>query len=76
MEGWFIVTYGLGIFLLNNLIGFLSPQVRARNGVMVPHPFLSRFVFRASSLFILLVGGRRGEGESRVSVPVTLFPRC
>eukprot|EP00904_Undaria_pinnatifida_P011599 jgi/Undpi1/756/HiC_scaffold_10.g04220.m1 len=27
VEGWFIVTYGLGIFLLNNLIGFLSPQV-------------------------------------------------
>ncbi|CAN0598496.1 unnamed protein product, partial [Laminaria digitata] len=27
LEGWFIVTYGLGIFLLNNLIGFLSPQV-------------------------------------------------
>lgn len=27
-RGWFIVTYGLGIFLLNNLIGFLSPQVR------------------------------------------------
>ncbi|CAM9583661.1 unnamed protein product [Discosporangium mesarthrocarpum] len=27
LKGWFIVTYGLGIFLLNNLIGFLSPQV-------------------------------------------------
>mmetsp|Transcript_5539 Transcript_5539/g.16325 ORF Transcript_5539/g.16325 Transcript_5539/m.16325 type:complete len:183 (+) Transcript_5539:96-644(+) len=26
VRGWFIVTYGLGIFLLNNLIGFLSPQ--------------------------------------------------
>lgn len=24
--GWFIVTYGLGIYLLNQLIGFLSPQ--------------------------------------------------
>ena len=28
LNGWFIVTYGLGIFLLNQLIGFLSPQVR------------------------------------------------
>ncbi|CAN0416438.1 unnamed protein product, partial [Ectocarpus sp. 13 AM-2016] len=28
VKGWFIVTYGLGIFLLNNLIGFLSPQVK------------------------------------------------
>ena len=27
LNGWFIVTYGLGIYLLNNLIGFLSPQV-------------------------------------------------
>ena len=26
-NGWYIVTYGLGIFLLNQLIGFLSPQV-------------------------------------------------
>lgn len=27
VNGWYIVTYGLGIYLLNNLIGFLSPQV-------------------------------------------------
>jgi hypothetical protein len=27
LNGWFIVTYGLGIYLLNNFIGFLSPQV-------------------------------------------------
>ena len=27
-NGWFIVTYGLGIYMLNQLIGFLSPQVR------------------------------------------------
>lgn len=26
-NGWFIVTYGLGIYMLNQLIGFLSPQV-------------------------------------------------
>lgn len=26
VNGWYIVTYGLGIYLLNNLIGFLSPQ--------------------------------------------------
>ena len=26
INGWFIVTYGLGIYLLNQLIGFLSPQ--------------------------------------------------
>lgn len=27
-KGWFIVTYGLGIFWLNMFIGFISPQVR------------------------------------------------
>ncbi len=27
LDGWYIVTYGLGIFMLNQLIGFLSPQV-------------------------------------------------
>lgn len=27
LNGWFIVTYGLGIFLLNMFIGFLSPQI-------------------------------------------------
>ena len=32
VEGWYIVTYGLGIFLLNNVIGFLSPQVRRGRG--------------------------------------------
>eukprot|EP01038_Epipyxis_sp_PR26KG_P014197 gene14197-19050_t len=26
LNGWFIVTYGLGIYLLNQFIGFLSPQ--------------------------------------------------
>ena len=27
VNGYFLVTYALGIFLLNNLIGFLSPQL-------------------------------------------------
>jgi len=26
LNGWFIVSYGLGIYLLNQLIGFMSPQ--------------------------------------------------
>lgn len=30
LAGWYIVSYGLGIFLLNLFIGFLSPQVRQR----------------------------------------------
>lgn len=28
VNGWYIVTYGLGIYLLNQSIGFLSPQVQ------------------------------------------------
>ncbi|CAM9640900.1 unnamed protein product [Heterosigma akashiwo] len=36
-NGWFIVTYGLGIYLLNNFIGFLSPQIDPENeGPVLP----------------------------------------
>ena len=27
LNGWFVVSYGLGIYLLNKFIGFLTPQV-------------------------------------------------
>lgn len=27
LNGWYIVTYGLGIYLLSQLIGFITPQV-------------------------------------------------
>ena len=33
VNGWYIVTYGLGIYILNNFISFLSPQVRRRRRV-------------------------------------------
>ena len=33
LNGWYIVTYGLGIYLLNLFIGFLSPQVGAHAGL-------------------------------------------
>uniref|UniRef100_A0A7S3K339 Protein RER1 n=1 Tax=Aureoumbra lagunensis TaxID=44058 RepID=A0A7S3K339_9STRA len=37
INGWYIVTYGLGIFLLNNFIGFLSPQMDPENeGPVLP----------------------------------------
>ena len=29
IQAFYIITYGLGIYLLNLFIGFLSPQVRA-----------------------------------------------
>ena len=32
LRGWYIVTYGMGIYLLSLFIGFISPQVRARVG--------------------------------------------
>ena len=31
VDGWYIVTYGLGIYLLNQFIGFLSPQFDPEN---------------------------------------------
>lgn len=39
VNGWYIVTYGLGIYLLNNFIGFLSPQVRGTD------PYIARHIF-------------------------------
>ena len=30
INGWYIVSYGLGIYLLNMFIGFISPQVGTR----------------------------------------------
>ncbi|KAL5753032.1 hypothetical protein ACOSP7_023207 [Xanthoceras sorbifolium] len=38
VEGFYIVTYGLGIYLLNLLIGFLSPQIdpEYNDGPMLP----------------------------------------
>jgi hypothetical protein len=31
INGWYIITYGLGIYILNLLIGFLSPQADPEN---------------------------------------------
>ena len=37
LKGFYIVTYGLGIYMLNLLIGFLSPQVDPEvEGPMLP----------------------------------------
>jgi hypothetical protein len=37
LKGWYIVTYGLGIYNLNLIIGFLSPQVDPEtNGPTLP----------------------------------------
>lgn len=38
LNGWYIITYGLGIYLLNNFIGFLSPQVLSGNTFTQPYP--------------------------------------
>jgi len=39
LDGFFLVTYVLGIFLLNNFIGFLSPledpEVRMNNLIII-----------------------------------------
>lgn len=41
VNGWYIVTYGLGIYLLNQFIGFLSPQVGTTTTRPPIHPGLS-----------------------------------
>lgn len=33
LQGWYIVTYGLGISLLNLFIQFITPQVRSAVGL-------------------------------------------
>jgi hypothetical protein len=45
VNGWFIVTYGLGIYLLNQLIGFLSPQVNFSS--LLANSLTSRYVVRS-----------------------------
>jgi len=35
VNGWYIVTYGLGIFMLNQFIGFLTPQVRKSPRIVI-----------------------------------------
>jgi len=50
INGWYIITYGLGIYVLNLLIGFLSPQADPElEGPMLPtskddefRPFIRR----------------------------------
>ena len=37
ISGWYIVSYGLGIYLLNQLIGFISPQVQHIT-IIASHP--------------------------------------
>ncbi|EFJ18680.1 hypothetical protein SELMODRAFT_438307 [Selaginella moellendorffii] len=38
LEGFYVITYALGIYLLNLLIGFLSPQVDPEyEGPVLPH---------------------------------------
>lgn len=36
LQGWFIVAYGLGIFLLNNFIAFLTPLDDPNDGPTLP----------------------------------------
>jgi len=44
LEGFYIVTYGLGIFNLNLLLGFISPQVDPENeGLELPKTSTDEF---------------------------------
>lgn len=81
LEGFYIVTYGIGIFNLNLLIGFLSPQVDPdQEGPMLPTTARSaRFDSRRASGNASVARGARCVGclslftsavhASRASVP-------
>eukprot|EP00899_Mesostigma_viride_P029364 jgi/Mesvir1/9612/Mv17239-RA.1 len=69
LQGYYIVSYGLGIFILNHLIGFLSPQVDPETeGPSLPtseqdefKPFVRRlpefkFWYSTSKAFIIAFG--------------------
>lgn len=63
-QGWYIVTYGLGISLLNQFIGFISPQVR---------PPLRRVAWPIGAR----LAGRCGAGMATGSHhPSSLTPAC
>lgn len=54
VNGWYIVTYGLGIFLLSQSIGFISPQV------IMPMFMCRAFTWFYSISFILIHGNWNG----------------
>ena len=62
LNGWFIVTYGLGIYLLNLFIGFISPVVRKR-GARAAEGFDSGRATRHRCItFLFLSDGPRDGG--------------
>lgn len=78
LSGWYIITYGLGIYALNLLIGFLSPASDPETeGPTLPtskddefRPFVRRFV----SVVGLLIYAWNG-GQCTVSLLTLLGPR-
>jgi hypothetical protein len=65
LNGWFIVSYGLGIYLLNQLIGFLSPQVCYIRSYILLHawPGCLLFFMPYYLLFISISVRPRGGGR-------------
>ena len=68
-QGWFIIAYALGIYLLNLLIAFLSPRIdpalaEMDNGAAWARPGRGRgpFPWRSWRMELLRGVGRRGRG--------------
>ena len=53
LNGWFIISYGLGIYLLNQFIGFITPQVR--NTLCGGSFWKVLFTFHMIMLFLLSI---------------------
>ena len=49
LNGWFIVTYALGIYLLNQLIGFLSPQVKQSSLFILSRSVTTQYYYLSST---------------------------
>ena len=68
LSGFYIVTYGLGIFLLNLFIGFLSPLEEDADGPVLPLNDLDEFkpfVRRLPEFKFWSERERRGSGLLR-----------
>jgi hypothetical protein len=65
LDGWYIVTYGLGIYLLNQLIGFLSPQVYILSvlGILSFVPMSSLTPRKVMMIWAFQLGMEKNSGD-------------
>jgi ABC-type multidrug transport system permease subunit len=65
LQGFFIVTYGLGIYILNQFIGFISPPV----SLCARFSVATRIIFRKMRMMAVTTASRHQADQSVVSTP-------